>query len=132
MKRGIWLDKRESFLIDESGEQVQKISSDVESHVRYKGETDHQGKFGGQSVSPESGKNEREHHQVADYVKGLADNVAGVHELLIFGPSEMKMHLKKFLDSDHRFDQTSVHLETADSMTENQMKAFVRDFFSKD
>ena len=64
MKMGLWLDAREAFLIDEKGEQIRQVGSEIESHVRYEGETDQQGRFGDQYVSGEGSKDERHNHGI--------------------------------------------------------------------
>ena len=49
--------------------------------------------------------------------------------LYIFGPAEAKVGLEKAMMDDHNFKPIILGVETADSMTQNQMVAEVRAFF---
>ena len=50
-------------------------------------------------------------------------------EILIMGPAEAKIGLKKRMTKDNSFSPSVVGFESLDSVTENQKVAFVREFF---
>lgn len=130
MKKAVWIDRKEACFIKGDGSTLWRKESPIESQERYEGETSQQGRFGDQFVNPEKGKEERFRHQVKEFTSLVADELVGAEEILVFGPAEMKKTVAKTLKEDHRFKDTAIHLESADSMTENQLCAFVRDYFS--
>lgn len=81
------------------------------------------------------GKNEnimhnKEQHQQADYYKRLGEVIKNYDEVLLFGPSNAKSELVNTLKSDHHFDKIKIEVMSAEKMTENQLHAFVKDYFS--
>ena len=72
----------------------------------------------------------REKHQLKLYFKEIANEVRDASSLVIFGPAEVKDKLNKELQEKYKDISLKVKgVNVADSMTENQMKAWVRDFF---
>ncbi len=58
--------------------------------------------------------------------------LADSDELYIFGPAETKIKLKQKLQEDNRFSKILLNdVETADSMTQNQIIARIREYFKK-
>jgi len=126
---GVWLDKEKAYVISVNGgkHQIEKIESNVESRVRYEGETKSYSRVGGMVVNPSKKKTKREKHQLSQYMADLSCKLTGVEKLLIFGPADAKKELKKTLIK--RKDKPAISLESADHMTENQMVARVKDYF---
>jgi hypothetical protein len=129
MKKAIWIDTSKALLIDEQGTAIEHIESPIQTRVRVDGESDDQGKFGGQAVTHEKQDLHRRQQEEKDFNHAICKKVDGADELLLFGPGEAKKHLFKHLVDHHSFDMSKLHIQPADSMTENQVKAFVREYF---
>ncbi|MCH9660149.1 MAG: hypothetical protein K0U54_04470 [Bacteroidetes bacterium] len=130
---GIWIDKRFAYIISgitEKDQQVVRIESNVEDYhvgggsgTRFKG--------GPQDVVQDSKYLEREKKQLKDYFKIVIQELMGEDSILIFGPAETGQKLQKLLFQEFPEIEGKVEsLSKADSMTVNQMKAWVRDFYS--
>lgn len=126
---GIWLDAEKAYVISVNGgnHHIVKIESNVESRVRYEGETKSYSRRGGAFFNPSKKRTKRKKHQLNQFMDDLTSKLAGADNLLIFGPAETKNELKKVLLK--RKDKPSIKLETADKMTQNQMVARVRHHF---
>jgi len=128
---GIWLDKEKAHIVtlENGNETMNTVRSEVEDYhihggsgTRFKG--------GPQDVVQDSKYLEREKHQLKLYFKEIVSEVKDASALVIFGPAEAKDKLDKELQEKYRALSAKVRaVIVADSMTENQMKALVRDFF---
>jgi len=128
---GIWLDKEKAHIITltENGEQKEIIESNAEFRERYEGEKGTSGRFGDQYVNQERKKEERIKHQLSSYYKNIESRIKEADELYIFGPSEAKNELRKNLETNIDISSRIKAIDTADSMTDNQIIAKVREFF---
>ncbi len=131
MKTGVWLDKRNAFIV--------KINTDVENLVIVTSEIDTFKVWGGsgtkfkggpQDVVQDSKYLEKEKHQLRNYFNSIIDEIDETDELLIIGPAEVPQYFHKHIESSNTdlFDKI-IAFKKEDSMTENQIKAYVRDFF---
>jgi hypothetical protein len=128
---GIWLDKDKAliFKLTEDIEVFETIISNVEN-FRAHGGSGTRLKGGPQDVIQDSKYLEREKHQFKAYFKEIALEIENADGILIFGPAEAKDKFKKELEDSYKDIDASVKaVQTADSMTDNQVKAWVRDFF---
>ncbi len=134
MKRiGIWLDKKKAYIItmdDNGAEGMQEVLSKIEDfHVRGGSGTTFKG--GPQDVVQDSRYLEREKHQLKSYFKEIVEFLKDADRLIIFGPAQTGEKLKKELLLSYPALHSKLRdLKKADSMTEKQMKAFVRDYFT--
>lgn len=127
---GIWLDSKEAIIVHLSGDEppVQKIESDIDTS-EIKGGARTSTPWGPQiAVSEQKGLERRKHAQ-KHYFEAIQQALEAADELYIFGPGETKKHLSKFLESDSHFKPQILEVDTADSMTENQLVAQVKEFF---
>ncbi|MGG6230064.1 hypothetical protein [Tenacibaculum sp. SDUM215027] len=128
---GVWLDKEKALVITiENGtENMKTIPSNIET-FRIHGGSGTRFKGGPQDVVQDSKYLEREKHQTKRYFSELADEVNNADSLAIFGPAETFEKFKKELeDSYKKLDAKVKTVQRVDSMTDNQAKALVRDFF---
>jgi len=128
---GIWLDKEKALIVTiENGiEKVNTITSNVE-HYRPRGGSGTRAKGGPQDVVQDSRYLEREKHQLKQYYKSLASEIKEADALVIFGPADTNEKFSKELHKNYRPLSTKIKgVRKADSMTENQLKSWVRDFF---
>ncbi len=130
-KAGIWLDKKEASIItlEGKGHQYKMIASEVVTRERIEGETKKFGKFGEQYLDAEKDKESQMKSQISKYLKELIKEIQQVDEVVIFGPADMKNLLEKQIIADVSLATKLKAVETADSMTENQKVAWVRDFY---
>ncbi|KGL60017.1 hypothetical protein SAMN04487762_0240 [Polaribacter sp. Hel1_33_78] len=128
---GIWLDKNKALIVSltEETEVFKTIISNVENfHIH--GGSGTRFKGGPQDVVQDSKYLEREKHQFKVYFKEIASEIEGSDGILIFGPAEVKDKFKKELESSYEEINVKVKdVQTADSMTDNQVKAWARDYF---
>lgn len=131
---GIWLDKEKAHIVylSDSAEQLKTIFSEVEFFNKT-GSAGTRFKSGvTQDVTHESTYTEREKHQLKAYFTNLANAIKDADAIALFGPSDTNEKFSKELKENHK--QLAAKLKTitkVDRMTENQVKALVKDYFSK-
>jgi len=129
---GIWLDKKNARIIslENENERMDTIVSEVEDfHIQGGSGTKFKG--GPQDVVQDSKYLEREKHQLKAYFKEIASKMKDAKAIVIFGPAQTKEKLRKELQENYKDLNTKVKaVKNADSMTDNQVKALVRDFFN--
>lgn len=129
MKKGVWIDLHQALIIPENGTKIVRVNG-IETRVREEGEGNDQGRMGDQFIDPEKKRQEKRHHQLDDFLDLVMARLDGCEVVLIFGPASVKEELEEAMAADYRFNETMVYVETADSMTDNQAMAYVRDFFA--
>ena len=132
-KLGVWLDKEKAHIvtIKDENEILTKVNSQVEDyHVH--GGSGTRFKGGPQDVVQDSKYLEREKHQLKAYFKDIIAKIEKADKIVLFGPADTNEKLYKEL-MQHYKDLSSkvMAVKKADSMTDNQMKAFVRDFYKE-
>ena len=109
MRTGIWLDKQNAFIV--------KINQDVESLVILKSEIGNKG-F------------EKDLHQLRKYSNNILQEVDETDELLIIGPTEVSQYFRRHIEvCDKVLFEKIVAIKKEESMTENRIKTYVKDFF---
>lgn len=128
---GVWLDKDKAHVVTIEGknEEFETINSNVE-HFHVGGGSGSKLKGGPQNVVQDSKYLEREKHQLKSYFKELVSKIDTADSLVIFGPAETNMNFKKELEENYKEVNSKVQsVDKADSMTDNQVVAWVRDFY---
>ncbi|RLD22121.1 MAG: hypothetical protein DRI54_08625, partial [Bacteroidetes bacterium] len=64
-----------------------------------------------------------------EYLKRIILEIKNSDEVVLFGPAGMKTDLEKMILKDNNLKGKLVGVKTADSMTENQLVAWVREFY---
>lgn len=129
---GVWIDHRKAVIaiVSDGGEEILEIQSNVEKQP---------GRFAGvRSTTPYASKQVkaddiRERRFTAQLSQYYAEVIAAIRSsesILIFGPGEAKGELKGRLEKDKLGEHVTA-IETADKMTDRQIMAKVREFFSK-
>lgn len=133
IKTGIWLDKKVAYVIsdDLNGHQrLEVIFSKVETFHVHGGSGTRQ-KGGPQDVVQDRRYLERENHQLKNYFKEIVGHIEVCDQVVIFGPAETGQKFKKELDQNYESLALLVsEVVITDSMSKNQMKALVRDYFT--
>jgi hypothetical protein len=119
---GLWIDHRKAVIVivTETGEELKKISSNMEKHVR----------FAGGTASEDGSTEDVRDRQFGNHLNSYYDEViavmGGADSIQIFGPGEAKGELEKRLERKglkaHIFA-----IETVDKMTDRQISAKVRE-----
>jgi stalled ribosome rescue protein Dom34 len=131
-KIGIWMDHYIAHCIIAEKGIVATIKNQHESHPRYEGEGSNETqvarlRFGNNEYQT----NQIERNDLKSYFESVADFVKDYQHILVFGPTTAKKEFFNVVMDDSRFDGKTLHLENSDKLTDNQMVAFVREFYSK-
>jgi hypothetical protein len=119
---GLWIDHRKAVLviISEAGEELQKIDSGMEKHVRFESRgKDEEG-------SAEDMRDRQFENRLNEYYDRVIAAVRDTDLIYIFGPGEAKHEL------EHRLERAGLRkciaaVETVDRMTDRQIAAKVRE-----
>jgi hypothetical protein len=131
---GIWLDKEKAHKVTltEESEKFETLLSDIEVFHPKGGSGTKSAKWGPQDVVQDSKYLEREKHQYKIYFKNLANAIKMADAIALFGPAETADKFKKELDKNYPLLAAKVKTVTkADSMTDNQIRRLIREFFGK-
>ncbi len=64
------------------------------------------------------------------YYKKIGEVVLQFGEVLLFGPTDAKIACQKYLQKDSHFKDIKITTASADKITPNQQRAFVKEYFS--
>ena len=128
---GLWIDHRKAVIVSVSGkdEETSVIESNAEKQP---------GRFDGvRSTTPYEAQkvtaDNRQDRKFADQLNIYYDEVISVlrdaESILLFGPGEAKVELKKRLEDDH-LAHIIQDVKTVDQMTDPQIAAKVREYFN--
>lgn len=130
---GIWIDTKQAIIIELSDDDhsVKIIESDIETRERIDGESKKYGRFGGQYMTFEKNKLNRKNEQTNQFIKNLLKEVQNCDSLVLFGPSKMKNIFEKELKNNMQLADKLIGVSNSKLLTENQMVAWVKDFYKK-
>jgi len=77
----------------------------------------------------ESLKHNKKQKQLSEYFGTLTNVIKDYKEVLLFGPTDAKNELFNSLKADRLFSDIKIEVKNADNLTENQMHAFVKEYF---
>ena len=119
---GLWIDHREAVIVlmSGAGEEIQRILSHQEKHIRFSG--------GAQADSAEDMRDRRFTNHLNKYYAAVISHIREADSILILGPGEAKVELKKRLES-MELGGRIVGVETVDKLTDRQVAAKVRQYF---
>lgn len=129
---GIWIDKRVAKLVSITNnmEEVHTIQSSVDE-FHPKGGSGSRVKGGPQDVVQDSKFLEKEKHQFKQFFADISEYIKDAESLVIFGPAQTGQKLHKELSIlNLELSKKVSGVEKADSMTDNEIKAWVRKYFS--
>ena len=128
---GIWIDKEKAHLVtlENETEKFTTIESEVENYhpsggfgLGYKGSP--------QDAMAEKKYMEREKHQLKSYFKNIVSEIKEADAIAIFGPAQTGEKFRNELNENYKDVSVKVKgIHKADSMTDNQIIAWVKDFF---
>jgi len=129
---GIWLDKKNAHIVEIHDDRVSlnTILSEVED-FNIHGGSGTKFKGGPQDVVQDSRYLEREKQQLKKYFKNIVSAIKDAEDLVIFGPAETGEKFYKELTESYSDIKAKVKdVVRTDSMTKNQVKAWVKEFFN--
>lgn len=123
-KVGLWIDHRKAIIVSikDDLEEIKSVTSDMEKHVRFSG--------GAEKDSEENQRDRRFTSHLNKYYDEVISLIRDVDSILILGPGEAKVEFKKRFESETHIGSV-VGIETADKMTDPQIAAKVRGYYSK-
>jgi len=125
---GIWIDSAHAYIIEADEFDIvsfETLGSEVESRRNAGIEQDE--RF---ITTNQKSLDRRREHELKDFVHEIIQRIKNTDSFLIFGPGKAKLTLQDELEKNADLAKRLVSVETSDSMTENQMKAYVKEFFS--
>lgn len=128
IEAGVWIDHRQAVIVTliDQVEDIKRITSDVEEQVRYSG--DSVGSHDDTSEIRRDRQDRRFDAHLTAYFDEVIAFLRDADSILIFGPGKAKAELQIQL-KDHALGERIVGIETADSMTDGQIAAKVRQHF---
>jgi hypothetical protein len=117
---GIWMDHSNAFLMELINDTI--LENSILSEFTHQEKEDSLNRN-------EKLKHTKEKHQQSSYYKKLRDAIKNYQEVVLFGPTDAKNELLNLLKADHLFENIKIEVKQSDKMTENQMHAFVREYF---
>lgn len=130
-KTGIWMDKEKAYVVTLNGstETFKRLFSEID-FFNPKGGSRSKTRWGPQDVVQDSKYLEREKHQLKTYFKKVVDMIKKADAITLFGPADTAEKFRKELEENHVLLSNKIKaVNKTDSMTENQVKAWVRDFY---
>ncbi len=132
-RMALWIDHAKAHFIDPDQPMIpiQSVHSDLEPRPRTRGESPEGVRLGGyRSTNNEHHRNNKEEAALRDYYRLLADRLEVYPEIYIFGPGEAHKELNNLLLEDSRFRKHRIETEACVPLSENQLRAKVREHFS--
>lgn len=128
---GVWIDGSKAVIVNLANDSIVKVEADIDNNVHHGHEGD-KGAFigGGRHVNNERTFEERKKHQTHDYLEKVISELKTADSIFVFGPSEMKNHLKTQIENNRYLATRLSAVEAADKMTENQIIATVKKHFT--
>lgn len=128
---GVWLDKNKALIVtlEDDKESLKSVISNVE-HYHEQGGIGRHYTRNPINVLKEKSNLEREKQQLRAYFKEIVPFIEDTDALIIFGPAETGEKFSKELQKHYKYLSPKIKgVKRADSMTDNQVKAWVRNFF---
>ena len=127
---GIWLDSREAFIVylDDNKENTLRLISEIdESHPV--GGSGSSTPYSAQEAVSETKYLHRRQHQEKQYFQSIIQKLTSRDAVYIMGPSQAKIGLEQELNKQPDLAAKIQKVESCDRITDNQIRAKVRDYF---
>lgn len=120
---GLWIDHREAVIVSltEKGDETKRLESDMEKHTRFSGSAE--------ADMAEDMRDRRFTNHLNKYYDEVITSIREADSILILGPGEAKVELKKRLEAEELGGRI-VGVETVDKLTDRQITARIRLEFS--
>ncbi|KAF0131656.1 MAG: hypothetical protein FD155_180 [Bacteroidetes bacterium] len=118
---GIWMDYSKALII--TSEDESPDTKIIES--KPENADDEQYEF----PRDESHQLNKEKMQLSAYYRKISDIILQCNEVLLFGPTDAKKELYNLLKEDSHFSHIQIVVQSGDKMTDNQLHAYVKEYF---
>jgi hypothetical protein len=127
---GLWMDHRKAVIVvvTDKGEEIKLIVSKVEKQLRRSGGSPLKGPFEALQVPADDSQEREFTGHLNIYYDAVIACIRDAEAILIFGPGEAKVELKKRMERE-KLGGRIVGIETMDRMTDRQIAAKVRQRF---
>jgi hypothetical protein len=124
---GLWIDHRKAIIVavTEKGEEIRLIISQVEKQPRRSGDSPLRGPYEPQQVHADDSRQRTFTGHLSIYYDAVIASIRDAEAILIFGPGDAKVELKKRLKKNN-LDGRIIGIETVDKMTDRQIAAKIR------
>jgi hypothetical protein len=128
---GVWIDHRRSVLVTltATGEQTTVIVSHVEKHLERGGDSPMKGPYESLQVPADDSRQRALTGELNIYYDTVVAALRSAERLILLGPGEAKVELRKRLERA-QLGARVVAIETEDKMSNREIAARVREFFS--
>jgi hypothetical protein len=136
---GLWLDRKKAVVVTLNRNQepfsgnrdmVEFIESGVERMVRLSGGSrSRKTPYGPQEIAVDGKQEDRRKLQLRKYYGEIKRRLKDADGILLFGPGEAKLELKKEIEKSKELADRIKRIETSDKMTDRQVMAKVKEFF---
>jgi stalled ribosome rescue protein Dom34 len=120
---GLWIDHRKAVIVivTDGGEEIRRITSNMEKHVRFASGSSEDG-------SAEDTRDRQFTSHLGGYYDKIISCIRDAESILIFGPGEAKREIERRLEREELGGRI-VGIETVDKMTDRQIAKKVRQHF---
>ena len=125
---GIWIDHTQAFVMKADEKDIVStilVASDIDARNNPGSSEGHEHN----TIANQSKQSARKNNEMHHFARKIIAHIANPEAILIFGPSTAKIALKEALDKAPFNGKVLMTVQTADKMTENQLRAYVREFF---
>jgi hypothetical protein len=131
-KMGLWIDHRKAIVVavTDKREEITLIISMVEKQARRSQDSRHTGPYEPLQVPADDSRQKAFTGHLNIYYDAVIASIRDAESILIFGPGEAKGELKKRLEAIN-IGGRIVGVETVDKMTDRQIAAKVRKYFTE-
>jgi hypothetical protein len=129
---GLWIDHKKAIVVavTDKGEELGLIISKVEKHPSRSGDSPLKGTYESQQVPQSDSRQKTLTGHLNIYYDAVIATIRDAESIMLFGPGEAKGELKERLERSNLGGRI-VSIETVDKMTDRQIKAKVRQYFSQ-
>jgi hypothetical protein len=126
---GVWIDHKKAVIVTSDGATTEILESNLEKNSHFNGGTHGKVHSGAQVFLAEDQRDRRTLEYLHKYYAEVISHLHQAEAILILGPGEAKFELEKQLKQTELQNQIS-GIETADKMTDRQLAAKVKTFFT--
>jgi hypothetical protein len=128
---GVWIDGTKAVIVYLANDTVTEVLANIDSKTNHLSDKE-VGNFlgGGHHNGDEKTYEERKKNQTQAYLNNVMSKIKDADGIYVFGPSEMKTHLRTHIESNKKLATVLKAVDSADKMTENQIVAAVKKQFA--
>ena len=128
---GVWIAGTKAVIVNLANDSVKEVLANIDSKTNHISDKEVGNFLGaGHHNGNEKTYEERKKHQTQSFLNTVMTEIKNADGIYVFGPSEMKTHLRTHIESDKKLATVLKAVDSADKMTENQIVAAVKKQFA--